>query len=593
MHKNRITHPVLLFIFLIVISAAASAGENISKQFQAKSYPGSRDRDYILHLPDGYDGSKPIPLVMVLHGCNQTNQTIQHDTNFDAIADQEGFAVVYPFITSYQGLRNANCWGFWFEQEIHEGQGEVEDLGSLIREIQTGYAIDANRIHVTGLSSGAAMAIDVMVAHSELIASGAETAGLPYSETTASVGFSCANPGSFKPVASVADAMNDEMAEERRPVPLFIVHSSDDCTVNIKAAENIRDSWGVLYGVDTQRPAERKSGTTLGTPWTHNQYFDKEGRSIIETLIIRGKEHGWYGGRDGQFAFKNAPNTAQLMWDFFKIHPMNTNKLPEVKIRQVTAHDDRCLTVTGTANDTDGSVVAVNVAFEGLYPQAPQPADLTGNGFTYTRCQLRNNARYTPRVEALDNSGGSATVRGEPIVLGELPAGFPPVLTITGEKAEGACASLQGRATDDGRVQSVDVELADQGWLPAALEGDQWSYQACDLAPGRYSTRVRATDDQALVTVVSGKGVVVEAGYEAVESSSLTGHIIAQRIRVYASGFGAADQHFLALLNQHGVFQAFPLYAYKGDWYADVENLPLKSGLKQTLRQAQISGRDH
>lgn len=593
MHKNFLISHVLSIIFLIILSSEVHAGENISKQFQAKSYPGSRDRDYIIHLPDGYDGSKPIPLVMVLHGCNQTNLTIQHDTNFDTIADREGFAVVYPFITSYQGLRNTNCWGFWFDEEIHEGQGEVEDLGALIREIQTDYTIDANRIHVTGLSSGAAMAIDMMVAHSEIIASGSETAGLPYSETAASVGFSCSSPGSFKPVTSVVAAMNSEMSDALRPVPLFIVHSRDDCTVNIKAGENVRDSWGKLFDIDTQNPVEFKSGTTLGTPWTHEKFLDNEGHSIVETLFISGKNHGWYGGRDGQYAFKNGPNTAQLMWDFFKAHPMHHNQPPELIITKVTTHDDRCITVAGSANDKDGSIVAVNVAFEGLYPQPPQPADLAGNHFTYTACQLRNNASYTPVVQVLDNRGEIAAVRGQPVVLGELPAASPPVLTISGVKIEGTCVSLNGDATDDGTVRSVEVKLGDQGWLPAVLEGMHWNYEVCNLPPGSYRTRVRATDDQALVTTVSGEEVVVEAVFEAVESTNLTDHVVSQRIRIYAHGFGAADQHYLDLFNQHGVSQKFPLYSYQGDWYADVENIPLTSGLRRAISQAQISNQDH
>ena len=45
-------------------------------------------------------------------------------TGFATLAERDGFIVVYPFITSYDGMRSPNCWGFWFPQHIHEGAGE-------------------------------------------------------------------------------------------------------------------------------------------------------------------------------------------------------------------------------------------------------------------------------------------------------------------------------------------------------------------------------------------------------------------------------------------------------------------------------------
>ncbi|MCU0536900.1 MAG: PHB depolymerase family esterase, partial [Hydrococcus sp. Prado102] len=196
---------VLLAVGLIsLVAAPALAGQDISKTFQALDYPGSRSRQYIIHLPSGYRrDSEPIPLVMVLHGCKETHKTIRYDTKFNRLADREGFAVVYPFITSYNGLRNPNCWGFWFNEHIHEGRGEVQDLRSIIEEVRRDYFIDPNRIHIAGLSSGGGMTIAALVAHSELFASGSSTAGLPYSETAYSVGRSCFNKGIFKPLPMV------------------------------------------------------------------------------------------------------------------------------------------------------------------------------------------------------------------------------------------------------------------------------------------------------------------------------------------------------------------------------------------------------
>jgi len=165
----------------------ASAGHDIYRQFFQRNYVGSKNGEYIVHLPTGYArNSRPLPLVMVLHGCNQDHRTIKHDTNFDAVADEYGFMVVYPML----GTRNRfqdNCWGELTDAHIHKGAGEVQDLREIIEEVRHSYGLDPNRVYITGFSSGGGMAIAVMLAHSELIASGSVTAGLPYGETPNSV----------------------------------------------------------------------------------------------------------------------------------------------------------------------------------------------------------------------------------------------------------------------------------------------------------------------------------------------------------------------------------------------------------------------
>ena len=55
---------------------------------------------------------------------------------------------------------------------------------------------------------------------------------------------------------------------------------------------------------------------------------------------------------------------------------------------------------------------------------------------------------------------------------------------------------------------------------------------------------------------------------------TLTGHVIAQRIRFYPdAGFGTADVLYPTLLQQHSLFEAFPLYGLAGRWYANPQNV--------------------
>lgn len=311
-------------------------GDAESKRvFRRRSYPGSRTRHFELHLPRGYKEGSAIPLLMVLHGCRQNNADIRRISNFDAIADREGFIVVYPFVTGYSGMRIRNCWGWWLDSEIRPGAGEVEDLWQIVEQVRGEVSVDDWRIHIAGLSSGGGMAVAAMVAHADKIASGAAVAGVPYSETARAVSYGAPNGAAFKPIEQLVSSMKSVLGEQGRPSPIFIVHSRDDPIVDIQAARNIRDSWAACFGIDATQPALKSSGTTEGAPWVHAGYRESRKRSAIETLFIERRGHGWYGGDPGQFSYPSAPNTAEFMWRFFRRHPLHSGARGNVKQRQV------------------------------------------------------------------------------------------------------------------------------------------------------------------------------------------------------------------------------------------------------------------
>ncbi len=290
--------------------------------FKARSYPGSRRRHYLVHLPRGKHSVRPRPLVLVLHGCRQDHRDIEQITGFNQLADRHRFLVAYPFVTSYSGLRNRNCWGWWFDREIHAGAGEVEDLWQIVEEIRQHYAVDEHRIHVTGLSSGAGMAVAMMVAHADKIASGAAVAGLPYAERADAVRHAFNDNPRNRPVVSIVSEMQAEMGDRARAVPLQIVHSHDDDKVDIQSAIVLRDSWAHCFDVDLRSPYKVISGARGAVSWEHSRYRKDRGESIIETLFLEGPGHGWYGGNPGEFSFPEAPDIKQNIWKFFRAHPL-------------------------------------------------------------------------------------------------------------------------------------------------------------------------------------------------------------------------------------------------------------------------------
>jgi len=293
-----------------------------SHSFRAREYPGSRARRYVVHVPRGKLGRRPRPLVVVLHGCRQDNRDIEAITGFNELADRHRFLVAYPFITSYRGMRNRNCWGWWFDREIHAGAGEVEDLWQIVEEIKQHYAVDERRIHVTGLSSGAGMAVAMMVAHAGKIASGSAVAGVPYAEKAEAVRHAFNDNPRNRPVSAIVKAMRAEMGDDAHTVPIQIVHSRNDDKVDIRSAEVLRDSWGHCFDIDMRHAASMSCGRDGGTAWEHRRYRDDAGKSVLETLFLDGPGHGWYGGKPGEFSYPDAPDVSREAWKFFAAHPL-------------------------------------------------------------------------------------------------------------------------------------------------------------------------------------------------------------------------------------------------------------------------------
>ena len=568
-----------------LLSGPASAGDLRQKLFAAKSYAGSRDRQYQVFVPSTYTGQSPVPMVMVLHGCRQTELNMINETRFKDLAERDNFIVVYPFITSYDGLRDTNCWGFFLDQHIHKGAGEVEDLHQIALEVEAEFKIDPNRRYVTGLSSGAGMSVALAVAQSAYFAAAGSVEGLPYSETASSVGFVCVNPGSFKPVSAdaVAMQMEQKQPEDQRPVPIMAIHSRNDCVVNILGSENIRDSWIRRYGLSPNAVATLDC-TAEGVACTQTRYGTAQ-RFVVETVFYDGKRgdfiatdsHYWVGDNSGQFANPTGPSASELQWSFFKAHPFRESQPPSVSIESA-ALSGNSLTVNGTASVPTGSIASVTVRLDGRFPQPSKTASGT-NHWTVTFDNLPSDAFYVPVATAKDNDGATTSASGNPVPVGSPPPNAPPSVAINSASVAGDCVTVTGSASDpEGQLMSVEVELGTRGRKSATLSQNNFKYQECGLPAGAYSTKAQAIDTAGGESpIVSGPDVSVR-DLQSV-SANWQVHMSAGRLRIYMApctnvGFGACDQGFseIFLANQ---FDPFPLHrkATSNAWFVRPENV--------------------
>ncbi|MEZ6012483.1 MAG: alpha/beta fold hydrolase [Hyphomonas sp.] len=111
-------------------------------------------RTYDIHRPDGLKG--PSPLVIMLHGGGGSGKNGARMSGFNALADREGFTVVYPdgtgrgpFLTWNAG----HCCAYAMEQKVDD----VGFLSDLIDDLVAKGVADPKRVYVTGMSNGAMM----------------------------------------------------------------------------------------------------------------------------------------------------------------------------------------------------------------------------------------------------------------------------------------------------------------------------------------------------------------------------------------------------------------------------------------------------
>ncbi|HEX9582783.1 MAG TPA: PHB depolymerase family esterase [Gemmatimonadales bacterium] len=120
-------------------------------------------REYLLYVPRSYDRAKPTPLVISLHGAGLWGAAQKEISQWNSVADQHGFIVVYP-----SGVkRGPRIW------EADHGPDVLRDvrfIAELIDTLAARYHIDPTRIYANGLSNGGGMAFALSCTLSDRIA---------------------------------------------------------------------------------------------------------------------------------------------------------------------------------------------------------------------------------------------------------------------------------------------------------------------------------------------------------------------------------------------------------------------------------------
>jgi len=95
-----------VYLFAICSSGLIVASALAAQSAQEKDSPGKDvkekieiddvSRNYIVHVPKGYDPQQHYPVVILLHGRNQDADDIARLTHFNQLADKDSIIAVYP-----------------------------------------------------------------------------------------------------------------------------------------------------------------------------------------------------------------------------------------------------------------------------------------------------------------------------------------------------------------------------------------------------------------------------------------------------------------------------------------------------------------
>lgn len=108
--------------------------------------------DYLLELPENYDNA---PLIVMLPGYGNSAESMRTETNFDAMATSQGYAVVY--VNGAPNPNDSTSSMGWNSGVGESGNKDVEFLCALVNDLCITYSFDPNRVYAVGFSNGAFM----------------------------------------------------------------------------------------------------------------------------------------------------------------------------------------------------------------------------------------------------------------------------------------------------------------------------------------------------------------------------------------------------------------------------------------------------
>lgn len=260
-------------------------------------------RRYRLYKPPGVKRSERLPLLVMLHGCDQDADGLAQSSRMNAIAARERFLVLYP-----EQDRRANmqgCWN-WYDTRPGRAQRECDSIDAAIDQVCLLQPVDPARVALAGLSAGASLAALLATRRPERFRAIAMHSGVA--------------PGVAHSLATALSAMRGRRtatvplaAGAQLPTLLVVQGSADHVVVPSNGAAAAR-LWAGREGATPGAPRTVQRGARY--PATITDY--RVQTRLVATLCeIKGLGHAWSGGAAGRtYSDPKGPDASRMIWAF-------------------------------------------------------------------------------------------------------------------------------------------------------------------------------------------------------------------------------------------------------------------------------------
>jgi polyhydroxybutyrate depolymerase len=294
-------------LFLILLAAyARTVYTPPAGEITGRIDSGGEKRTYVLHVPESYDPSTPVPLVISMHGFAEWPGHQMEISRWNDLADRYGFLVVYPAGT-----------GFPLHWRIGGNESgatpaliDVEFISKLIDVLAEQYTIDPARVYANGLSNGGGMADMLACTLSDRIAAIGGVSG--------------------------AYLFPRDQCNPRRSVPVIAFHGTADPIVPYSGGESASfhepfppvtewaAEWAGRNGCASAPADLPAAGEVTGIRYDGC----RNGAEVILYTIHDGG-HAWPGGVPlPQWLVGRTTqdiDATNVMWEFFCRHPLLSN----------------------------------------------------------------------------------------------------------------------------------------------------------------------------------------------------------------------------------------------------------------------------
>ncbi len=169
---------------------------------------GGESRTFIVHIPTGYTGSSPVPVVIDFHPLGGTGSSQESSSGWKAKCDSVGCIAVFPDSSASKG---GNAWnaGYCCNDAQKNKVDDVQFARDIIKYLTANTCADPKRIYASGGSNGGGMTYRMACEAADVIAA------------VAPVDFRCVT--GTDPLATAVTADNNMACTCKLPRPLSVI----------------------------------------------------------------------------------------------------------------------------------------------------------------------------------------------------------------------------------------------------------------------------------------------------------------------------------------------------------------------------------